>query len=215
MCIRDSPTAVTMTIIVSMIVSLTIVPFLSSRLLENSHNPEGNIFLRALKKVISGSYSRLLNWALRHPLPSLLFAGLIFGASLMIPKQIGFALFPKSEKPMFRVTFETPEGSSLNETNRVARLVENELKQVPEVKYFSTSVGRGNPRMYYNVIERSEASNYAEVFVQLQDEIHPPQKEKIIDKLRENLRYIPNANVEVVDFEQGPNTCLLYTSRCV
>ena len=209
--IRSLPTAVTMTIIASMIVSLPIVPFLSSRLLENSHTSsgrpsEGNIFLRALKKIISGSYSRLLNWALRNPLPSLLFTGVIFGASLMIPKQIGFALFPKSEKPMFRVTFETPEGSSLNETNRVARLVENELKQVPEVKYFSTSVGRGNPRMYYNVIERSEASNYAEVFIQLQDEIHPPQKDKIIDKLREKLRYIPNANVEVVDFEQGPNT---------
>lgn len=204
--IRSLPTAVVMTIVASMIVSLTIVPFLSSRLLENSHNPEGNIFLRALKKLISGSYSRLLNWALRHPLPTLLFAGLIFAASLTIPKQIGFALFPKSEKPMFRVTFETPEGSSLTETNRVARVVENELKRFPEVKYFSTSVGRGNPRMYYNVIERSEASNYAEVFVQLQDDTHPPEKEKIIDRLRERLRYIPNANAEVVDFEQGPNT---------
>ncbi len=204
--IRSLPSAVVMTIVASMVVSLTIVPFLSSRLLENNHNPEGNIFLRALKKLISGSYSRLLNWALRHPLPTLLVAGLIFGASLTIPKQIGFALFPKSEKPMFRITFETPEGSSLSETNRIARVVENELKRVPEVKYFSTSVGRGNPRMYYNVIERSEASNYAEVFVQLQDDIHPPQKEKIIDQLRERLSYIPNANAEVVDFEQGPNT---------
>jgi len=204
--IRSLPTAVVMTIVASMVVSLTIVPFLSSRLLENNHNPEGNIFLRALKKVISGSYSRLLNWALLHPLPTLLFAGLIFGASLTIPKQIGFALFPKSEKPMFRITFETPEGSSLTETNRVARVVENELKRLPDVKYFSTSVGRGNPRMYYNVIERSEASNYAEVFVQLQDDTRPPEKIKIIDQLRERLRYVPNANVEVVDFEQGPNT---------
>ncbi|MFN8346459.1 MAG: efflux RND transporter permease subunit [Spirosomataceae bacterium] len=204
--IRSLPTAVVMTILASMVVSLTIVPFLSSRLLESNHNPEGNIFLRALKKLISGSYSRLLNWALRHPLPTLLFAGLLFGASLTIPKSIGFALFPKSEKPMFRITFETPEGSTLNETNRVARLVENELKRFPDVKYFSTSVGRGNPRMYYNVIERSETSNYAEVFVQLQDEIHPPEKLKIIDQLRERLRYVPNANVEVVDFEQGPNT---------
>jgi multidrug efflux pump subunit AcrB len=204
--IRSLPSAVVMTIVASMVVSLTIVPFLSSRLLENNHNPEGNIFLRALKKLISGSYSRLLNWALRHPLPTLLVASLIFGASLTIPKQIGFALFPKSEKPMFRITFETPEGSSLTETNRVARVVENELKRFPEVKYFSTSVGRGNPRMYYNVIERSEASNYAEVFVQLQDDTHPPEKEKIIDRLRERLRYIPNANAEVVDFEQGPNT---------
>ncbi|AXE18213.1 AcrB/AcrD/AcrF family protein [Runella rosea] len=204
--IRSLPMAVAMTILASMVVSLTIVPFLSSRLLENSHNPEGNIFLRALKKVISGSYSKLLNWALRHPLPTLLFAGLLFGMSLYIPKIIGFGLFPKSEKPMFRITLETPEGSSLTETNRVARTVENELKRINEVKFFSTSVGRGNPRMYYNVIERSESSNYAEVFVQLQDEIHPPEKEKIIDQLRDRLRYVPNANVEVVDFEQGPNT---------
>lgn len=204
--IRSLPTAVVMTILASMVVSLTIVPFLSSRLLENNHNPEGNIFLRALKKVISGSYSRLLNWSLRHPLPTLLFAGLLFGASLYIPKVIGFALFPKSEKPMFRITFETPEGSSLTETNRVARVVESELKKLPEIKYFSTSVGRGNPRMYYNVIERSESSNFTEIFVQLQDDTHPPEKGKVIDQLRERLRYIPNANVEVVDFEQGPNT---------
>ncbi|MDF7818168.1 efflux RND transporter permease subunit [Runella sp. MFBS21] len=204
--IRSLPTAVVTTILASMLVSLTIVPFLSSRLLENNHNPEGNLFLRALKKLISGSYSRLLNWALRHPFPTLLVAGLLFGASLTIPKIIGFGLFPKSEKPMFRVTLETPEGSTLDETNRSTRLIENELKTVPEVKFFTSSTGRGVPRMYYNVIERSESSNYAEVFVQLQDEIHPPEKEKVIERLRERLRYIPNANVEVVDFEQGPNT---------
>lgn len=204
--IRSLPTAVVTTILASMLVSLTIVPFLSSRLLENNHNPEGNIFLRALKKLISGSYSRLLNWALRHPLPTLLVAGLLFGASLTIPKIIGFGLFPKSEKPMFRVTLETPEGSTLDETNRATRLIENELKMVPEVKFFTSSAGRGVPRMYYNVIERSESSNYAEVFVQLQDEISPPEKEKVIEGLRQRLRYIPNANVEVVDFEQGPNT---------
>lgn len=204
--IRSLPTAVVTTILASMLVSLTIVPFLSSRLLESNHNPEGNLFLRALKKLISGSYSRLLNWALRHPFPTLLVAGLLFGASLTIPKIIGFGLFPKSEKPMFRVTLETPEGSTLDETNRATRLIENELKTVPEVKFFTSSTGRGVPRMYYNVIERSESSNYAEVFVQLQDEIHPPEKEKVIERLRERLRYIPNANVEVVDFEQGPNT---------
>ena len=70
--IRSLPMAVTMTILASMVVSLTIVPFLSSRILKESHNPEGNIFLRALKKVISGSYSKLLHWSLRHPLPTLL-----------------------------------------------------------------------------------------------------------------------------------------------
>ncbi len=140
--IRSLPMAVTMTILASMVISLTIVPFLSSRILKTDHNPEGNIFLRALKKVISGSYSRLLYWALRHPLPTLGVAALLFVASLGLTNVIGFALFPKSEKPMFLITVETPDGTALSETNRVARYVESELKKIPEVKYSTTNVGQ-------------------------------------------------------------------------
>ena len=203
--IRSLPMAVTMTILASMVVSLTIVPFLSSRILKESHNPEGNIFLRALKKVISGSYSKLLHWSLRHPLPTLLVALALFVGSLGLTKIIGFGLFPKSEKPMFRITLETPEGTSLEETNRLARTVEAALKKTPEVKYTTTNVGKGNPRIYYNVIQRSEATNYAEFFVQLYD-VPPAEKERIIDELRGELAQVPNARVEVKDFEQGPDT---------
>jgi multidrug efflux pump subunit AcrB len=203
--IRSLPIAVTMTILASMVISLTIVPFLSSRILKTDHNPEGNIFLRALKKVISGSYSRLLFWALRHPLPTLGVAALLFVASLSLTNVIGFALFPKSEKPMFLITVETPDGTALSETNRVARYVESELKKIPEVKYSTTNVGKGNPRIYYNVIQRSEASNAAEFFVQLTD-VPVAKKVAIIDDLRTRFQLVPNAKVEVKDFEQGPNT---------
>lgn len=203
--IRSLPMAVTLTILASMLVSLTIVPFLSSRLLKTDHNPDGNIFLRSLKKVISGSYSRLLYWALRHPLPTLLVALVLFVSSLGLTKIIGFGLFPKSEKPMFLVTMETPDGTALSETNRIARYVEGELKKIPELKYSTTNVGKGNPRIYYNVIQRSEASNVAEFFVQLED-VPPAQKGAIIDELRDRFRLVPNAKVEVKDFEQGPNT---------
>jgi multidrug efflux pump subunit AcrB len=203
--IRSLPMAVTMTILASMVVSLTIVPFLSSRLLKESHHPDGNFFLRGLKKLISGSYSRLLHWGLLHPLPTLGIALLIFAASLLIPGQIGFSLFPKSEKPMFLITVETPDGSALSETDRVARYVESEIKKVPEVLYSTTNVGKGNPRIYYNVIQRSEASNYAEFFVQLKD-MEPAEKELIIEEFRNRFAHVPNARVEVKDFEQGPNT---------
>ncbi|CAG5007324.1 Multidrug resistance protein MexB [Dyadobacter sp. CECT 9275] len=203
--IRSLPMAVTMTILASMVVSLTIVPFLSSRLLKESHNPEGNFFLRGLKKLISGSYSRLLHWALLHPLPTLVVAVLLFAASLGIPKVIGFSLFPKSEKPMFLISVETPEGTALTETDRVARYVEGELKKVPEVLYSTANIGKGNPRIYYNVIQRSESTNYAEFFVQLKD-MKPAQKEEIIEDLRHRFGMVPNARVEVKDFEQGPNT---------
>lgn len=202
--IRSLPTAVVTTILASLLVSLTIVPFLSSRLLNEEHNPNGNIFMRAMKKVISGSYSRLLHWALRHPALTLVATLAIFlGALSLIPK-VGFALFPASEKPQFLINIETPDGTSLQETNQVARYVESVLGREPEIRYFTTNVGKGNPRIYYNVIQRSESTNFSQFFVQLAD-MPPAHKRELIDKFRDKFKAYPNARIEVKDFEQGPD----------
>ncbi len=201
--IRSLPMAVVTTILASLLVSLTIVPFLSSRILKQAHNPEGNIFLRALKKLISGSYSRLLNVALDRPAITLLVALAIFGGALSLAGKVGFGLFPASEKPQFLINIETPDGSSLGETNRVARYVESQLKRDPAIKHFTTNVGRGNPRIYYNIIQRNESANFSQFYVQLND-IEPAKKRAMIDTYREKFALYPNAKIEVKDFEQGP-----------
>lgn len=198
--IRSLPMAVVTTILASLFVSLTIVPFLASRILKEEHNPDGNIFMR----VISGSYSRLLHWGLRHPVVTLLIAGVLFTGALYMFKIVGFALFPASEKPQFLINIETPDGTSLSETDRVARYVEGTLKREPDVKYVTTNVGRGQPRIYYNIIQRNESPNYAQFYVQLVD-LEPADKRVLIDKLRERFKYYPNAKIEVKDFEQGPD----------
>ena len=201
--IRSLPMAVVTTILASLLVSLTIVPFLSSRILKQAHNPEGNIFLRALKKLISGSYSRLLNVALDRPAITLLVALAIFGGALSLAGKVGFGLFPASEKPQFLINIETPDGSSLGETNRVARYVESQLKRDPAIKHFTTNVGRGNPRIYYNIIQRNESANFSQFYVQLND-VEPAKKRAMIDIYREKFALYPNAKIEVKDFEQGP-----------
>ncbi|ADB41970.1 efflux RND transporter permease subunit [Spirosoma linguale] len=202
--IRSLPMAVVTTILASLVVSLTIVPFLSSRILKEEHNPQGNIFMRALKKLISGSYSRLLNVALARPAVTLLVALAVFGGALSLAGKVGFGLFPASEKPQFLINIETPDGSSLSETNRVARYVESKLKGNPAVRHFTTNVGRGNPRIYYNIIQRNESANFSQFYVQLND-VAPPEKQVIIDKYRDEFALYPNAKIEVKDFEQGPN----------
>ncbi|MEZ0542349.1 efflux RND transporter permease subunit [Fibrella arboris] len=202
--IRSLPTAVVTTVVASLVVSLTIVPFLSSRLLKHNHNPEGNWFLRGLKRVISVSYRPLLNTGLRFPKLTLLMAALLFAGSLMLFKQVGFALFPASEKPQFMINIETGDGSSLPETNRVARYVEDVLKREKAVQYFTSNVGKGNPRIYYNIVQRSESANFAQLFVQLQPSTKTVAKQRVIDRLREQLASYPNAKIEVKDFEQGP-----------
>jgi multidrug efflux pump subunit AcrB len=201
--IRSLPMAVIFTVLASLFVSLTIVPFLSSRLLKSHQSPEGNIFLRALKKVISGSYTKVLHRALANPITTLLIALALFVGSLALFPVVGFSLFPKSEKPQFLVNIETPNGTSLYETDRVARYVESELKKEKEITYFTTNVGKGNPRIYYNVISRSEATNFAQFYVQLNN-LEPKEKTKMIDRLRDKFYFYPNAKIEVKDFEQGP-----------
>ncbi len=201
--IRSLPMAVIMTVLASLFVSLTIVPFLSSRILKTHTSKDGNIFLRALKKGISGTYTKALHWALRHPWATLGFALILFVGSLSLFPVVGFSLFPKSEKPQFLINIETPGSTSLYETDRVARYVEGELKKEKDITYFTTNVGKGNPRIYYNVITRSESPNFAQFYVQLNG-LTPEKKTELIDKLRDKFFYYPNAKIEVKDFEQGP-----------
>jgi multidrug efflux pump subunit AcrB len=201
--IRSLPAAVVTTVLASLFVSLTIVPFLSSRILSNHESPDGNFFLRGLKRLISGSYRKLLHNAIAKPYTTLLIAlGIFIGAIALIPV-IGFSLFPASEKPMFMINIETPLGSSLATTDSVSKYVEQQVKQIPDLKNYATNVGHGNPRIYYNVIPQNDQTNYAQLFIQLKN-TEPKDKKKLIDELREKFKTYPNARIEVKDFEQGP-----------
>jgi len=201
--VRSLPMAVILTVLASLFVSLTIVPFLASRILKTHASPEGNIFLRALKKVISGTYTKALHWSLRHTWATLGITLILFIGSLALFKVVGFSLFPRSEKPQFLINIETPNSTSIDETDKIARYVEQELKKEKQINYITTNVGKGNPRIYYNVIQRNQSSNFAQFFVQLK-EISTEGKTKLIDKLREKFYSYPNAKIEVKDFEQGP-----------
>jgi multidrug efflux pump subunit AcrB len=202
--IRGLPMAVITSVFASMLVSLTIVPFLASKVLKTNHSAEGNIFLRGLKKLISGSYTRVLHYSLKHPLLTLTAAFLLFAGSLGLFGVIGFRLFPTSEKPQFLINVNMPLQSNLEATDKMARFVESELKKESEIKYFTTNAGKGNPRIYYNVIPENEKPDFAQFFVQLRTDISPTKKKKLIEKLRERFMMVAGARIEVKDFEQGP-----------
>lgn len=203
--IRSLPMAVIFCIVASLVVSLTVVPFLSSRVLKSHEgNPEGNLFMRLLKKLISGSYSRLLDWAIQRPKMTLLIALVIFVASLRLFPVVGFSLFPASEKPQFMVNIFSPLQSNLAYTDSVSKLIESDLRKLPEVKYVSANVGKGNPRIYYNAIPLNDRTDYGNLFVQLQDDLGADDKINLIEKLRTKYTNYPAATIEVKNFEQGP-----------
>jgi multidrug efflux pump subunit AcrB len=201
--IRSLPMSVITTVFASMLVSLTVVPFLSSVILKPHASEEGNWLLRGMKKGIHKTYGSVLDRALKWPKTTLLAAGLIFAGSLALVPLIGNSLFPKSEKPMFLIDIETPQGTNLKKTNEITRYVEGVLKKEPLITSFATNVGKGNPRVYYNVIQRNESENFAEIFVQVEG-LETEEKVEVIEKLRKKLERYPGAEIKVKDFEQGP-----------
>ncbi len=202
--IRGLPMAVILSVFASMLVSLTIIPFLSSRLLKNHMMPEGNIFMRGLKKIIHGSYARLLDRSLNRPVFTIATAAVLFGLSLYVFNIIGFALFPSSEKPQFLINITAPPQSNILYTDNITRSIEEELKKVPAITYFASNVGKGNPRIYYNEVPENEKSEYAQIFVQLDNHTAPDKKMAIIESLRKKWTPYPGAKIEVKNFEQGP-----------
>ena len=203
MFIRVMPLTVVYTVVASLIVSLTIVPWLASMTLSRHEDPEGNVFMRWMHRAIGATYAPVLHRALARPGRTLAAAAALFVASLALVPVVGFSLFPKAGTPQFLVDVSTPDGSSLAETDRAARFAERVLGQQPGVQAVMTNVGRDNPQVYYNVIPRSERPNVAQLFVTL-DHYDGTGTPAMLDRLRGRFAAYPNARIEVREFENGP-----------
>jgi multidrug efflux pump subunit AcrB len=201
--IRSLPAAVILTIVASLLVSLTIVPFLASVALRREEDERGNLFLRGFRRAIEASYRPLLGWSLRHPKTTVAGGLALFAASVMLVPSIGFSLFPKAGLPQFMVSVETPDGSAIERTDAAVRHVETTLRAQPEVAWTMANVGKGNPQVYYNFVPAAERSNVAEVFVQLES-YDPSTTPAWIDRMRRELDRWPGARIKVKEFENGP-----------
>jgi len=146
--IMSMAAAVTFTVIASLFVSLTMIPFLASRFLSEKAHPEGNRLLQAVMQGIHIVYRPLLKRALARPKTTLALAAGLFVATLGLVPVIGFSLFPNADVPQFIITVDTPDGSAVSETDRAVKFVEDTLLARPEIKYVFSNSGRGNPRVF-------------------------------------------------------------------
>ncbi len=202
--IRGLPMAVVSCVLASMILSLTIVPFLASRILkEHKGQNKGNLFLRAFQTGIHKIYGPILHRALKHPVITISVAVLIFIGSLQLIRIICISLFPASEKPQFMININTPLQTNIYKTDSVTRYVESELAKFQEIKYFTGNVGKGNPWIYYSEMPENERSDYAQIFVQMDPHTTSAKKLELIEKIRRIFIGYPGAKIEVKNLEQG------------
>ena len=189
--IRSLPISVIASVLASLLVSLTVIPFLGNILLKKTMaHSEGNWFMRVLKNGISKSYAPILETSLNNPLKTMGIILVVFFASLQIIPIIGFSLFPASEKPQFLIRITPPAQVNIKNTDTISRFVEKELTKISDVQYYATNVGMGNPQIYYNEIRSIKKPNFAEIFVQLDPTSSVERKMFLIDSLRNEALFM-------------------------
>lgn len=200
---RSLPVAVLLTVTASLFVSLTIIPFVASRVLKREPHADGNWLLRTVMSGVHRLYRPLLHRALARPLATCVVALVLFALTLTLVPRIGFSLFPLADSRIVMIQIELPEGASTAKTNKVLESVEAELAKYPEVGDVMSNLGRGNPRVYYNVSQRELSTNIADAFVMLKA-YDPNRTPQMLDEWRATFDAYPGTKILVKSMENGP-----------
>ncbi len=164
-------------VLVSLFVSFTLDPMLSSRWVDPDVERIGNrhAVARALDRFndwfdrTADRYKGLIAWALDHRKAVLGFATLAFVAGLFLFGTLKSEFLGVYDQAEFQIKFKTAPGASFEETRGRMDAVLAELKAMPEVKYTYASIGAGDTgtvrdaRVYVKLVDKSDREKHATV----------------------------------------------------
>jgi hydrophobic/amphiphilic exporter-1 (mainly G- bacteria), HAE1 family len=178
-------------VMISMFVSFTLDPMLSSIWHDPSIDRHGQPFVannwydktigrvthwfeKATDRLID-AYQSILRWSLKFKKTTLAIALSIFIASVFMIPLLGTEFVPKADFGETNVTLYTPVGSSLEATEAKTRQAEAIIREFPEVRYTLSTINTGN----------SQGKIYASIYIRLIDR---KERKQSVDQVSAQIR---------------------------
>ncbi len=210
---------VPLTVTFSTLCALTVVPWVSYHLLKNKktnvQNPVENPPTTANTKG-SRIYKKLLTpflekrswrWGLVGGILILLVASAGLGLFRLVPLK----LLPFDNKNEFQILLDLPEGTALEQTDRVVREFEDYLRRVNEVTHFVSYTGTASPMDFNGMVRHyfiRKGSHLADIRVNLaHKDIREQQSHTLLLRLRSDLEDLAkkhHADLALVEVPPGP-----------
>ncbi len=197
--------------VVSLIITFTLTPLMAAYLFKGKKRDEnGNIieekpgFIARFFGAIMGIFPAIMNAVRFIYLKTLSFALSIFGVIFQVGVLVAMVMFvgymaknhmtvelsPRQDQGMMAVTLEMPVGTNIETTDSVTRIIEARLKDIPEIKQYSVTVGGENgftsvnqTKMRYKLKKRWEGRTRS--------------TDEIVDSIRPYLADIPDAYISI------------------
>jgi len=202
--IRSMPVTVVLVLLASLLLSLTLLPLLASKIFSGKPSRIKTL-QHYLNRFAENIYAPVLNKLFKVKVVVIGVALVSLFAMLSLFSEVGLSLFPKAEKPMILVDVETLPNSSLAFTNNVMQQMTDVIAKQELVDKVALNVGNSNPRIYYNEIPKRGVARYGQVLVVLK-EFDQNKMELLVKSLRSEFVHWPQAKITVKEFTQGPVT---------
>ncbi len=178
-------------VLISMVVSFTLDPMLSSRMLRKKPKERG--LFRILEEsflAMEHVYERMLGVCLRHRAIVVIVAIIAFIASMGLGSFAKSEFLPQEDRSEFNVVMRAPLGSSLKQARQVMDDIKATIRSVPEVKYTLATVG-------------GDKANEGSIYVRLHEKAQrlkagQRSQRQVMDLLRGTLAEVGKRNSTVI-----------------
>ncbi len=178
---------VALAIALSYVVVVTIIPMVSSVVVNPRHS-RFYVWSEPFFKALESYYTRLLQWVLNHKLIIFIAVVLVFVGSLFVASKIGMEFMLKEDRGRFLVWLRAKPGVSIDYMTKKAKGFQEAIEKHAEVEFTTLQVGYGTTQNPFK----------AKIFVQLKPlkerkKEHQLGQFELMSALRKELKSMPEA----------------------
>ena len=167
----------------SLLVAMTLTPLLCKLLLSNDAYLDRRQKDSPVATWLTNGYRRALDWTLAHKSPVVASTASLLVLAVVMLFTMGRDFLPAFNEGSLTIAAVAKPGISLEESNKLGVMIEQELLSIPEVTATSRRTGRGE------LDEHSQATNGAEIDVNFN--LDGRSKEAFLADVRARMASIP------------------------
>ncbi len=191
----------TAALLISWLVSVYFVPYLGAWLLHTRSKVEGEAH-ELFDTPFYNRFRHLVQWCVQHRWITIGLTVVLFGLGVAGMGRVQQQFFPDSSRPEILVDLWLPEGSTLRESEAVARRFEARLMPDADVSTVSTWIGSGVPRFYLPLDQIFPQPNVSQAILLTRD---LAARERLLQRLPEVLAAeFPEVRARIKLLPNGP-----------
>ena len=142
-CLEDFPVTITINLMVSLVLAVTVIPFLETRIIKpDKVSTDGN----KITKWVQHTYDKVLDWTFANPWLTIGGGIAVILLSTLIVPTLKIRLFPYADRDQFAVEIFLPDGKGLAETELIADSVQHVLEKDERITGITGFIGCSSPR---------------------------------------------------------------------